>query len=166
MVCDFDSSTYFEQRTQVRARLDNLLSAVDLLYDTLASTETKINLPELLDQGSIILIPAKTDVLGDTGSELYQRMWTMLLLDAARKRKKGKEHPVFTFIDEAHKGIARDTRFSDTLDECRSAGIALAVAHPREGISKTPTYSTRCVMTAASTSPQQVEKVSLTAVLV
>jgi hypothetical protein len=57
----------------------------------------------------------------------------MLILDAARKRKKGKEHPVFTYIDEAHKGIARDTRFSDTLDECRSAGIALTVAHPRRG---------------------------------
>jgi hypothetical protein len=138
MVSDFDSSTYSEQRTQVRARLDNLLSSVDLLDDTLASTETKIDLPHLLDSGSIILVPAKTGVLSDPGSELYQRIWTMLLLDAARKRKKGKEFPVFVFMDEAHKGIARDTKFSDMLDECRSAGIALTVAHPRKGNIKDP----------------------------
>jgi hypothetical protein len=125
----FDRS---DTRSAVQTRVDALLSRVTLLRPTLRSTVTRLNLEKLIDEGGhIFMINCKTVQLGTPASEFLQRFWTMLILHAARTRKTQK--PLYCFFDEAHKGIARDTRVSDILDECRSARIALTMSHQRRG---------------------------------
>jgi hypothetical protein len=127
---DFDGRTYRETKDQLRWRLERLLSAVPVLRDTLRSTQTKIDLRKLIDDGNIIIVNAKTGVLRDRGSEFFQRLWTMMLRDAAEKRKRYM--PVYCYIDEAQRGIAKDTRLAEILDTCRSSKIAMIISHQGE----------------------------------
>jgi hypothetical protein len=128
-VTDFERT---ETRDAVRLRVDALLSRVTLLRPTLRATQTHFHLQKLIDEGGhIIMVNCKTSILGNSGSEFLQRLWTMMILHAARTRKTTK--PLWAFFDEAHKGVARDTRVSDILDETRSARIALTLSHQRRG---------------------------------
>lgn len=126
-VPDFDGKLYGPRRAEVRSRLEQLTIKIPVLRETFRSTETKIDLRALIDGGNILIVNAKAGLLGDKGSEFWQRLWTMMLLDAARRREK--YIPCYCYLDEAHKGIARDTRLADILDECRSARLALIIAH-------------------------------------
>ncbi len=123
----FDSSHYRETRLAVLERLHSLLSFSDKLYPTLVATKTQIDLGKLIDEGSVIVINAKLSDLGSKGSELWQRWWTMMLLEAGRKRRK--YHPCYVFMDEAHRGIARDTKIPEILEELRSAHVAVTISH-------------------------------------
>lgn len=127
LVSDFDSSHYAGTRREVLTRLHALLSHSDKLYDTLVSETTEIDLRKLIDEGSVIIINAKISDLGAKASEFWQRLWTMMLLEAARKRRSGI--PVYCYLDEAHRGIARDTKIPEILEELRSANIAVTISH-------------------------------------
>jgi hypothetical protein len=131
MVCDFDSSTWFPHRNEVRSRIERLLSKTPTLYRTLAATETRVDLRHLIDQGgNIIIVNASTKLLGDRGSEFWQRLWTMMLRDAADHRKTDK--PVYLYWDEADTGAKHDLKLASLLDKCRSAKIAVTVSHQGE----------------------------------
>jgi hypothetical protein len=125
---DFDNRDTQARREELRRRIDRLSNAVPALRRTFTSTKTKVDLRYLIDGANIIIVNAKTSILGDTGSEFFQRLWTMLLLDAARRRLS-YSIPCFCYLDEAHKGIAKDIKIADILDECRSAKIAIVIAH-------------------------------------
>lgn len=127
LVSDFDSSHYAGTRREVLTRLHALLSHSDKLYDTLVSETTEIDLRKLIDEGSVIIINAKISDLGAKASEFWQRLWTMMLLEAARKRRS--RIPVYCYFDEAHRGIARDTKIPEILEELRSANIAVTISH-------------------------------------
>jgi hypothetical protein len=127
---DFETRDSLARREELRRRLSRLSKAVPVLTKTFASTEHKIDLRKLIDDGNIIIVNAKTRILRDKGSEFFQRLWTMMLRDAAEKRKRYT--PVFCYIDEAHRGIAKDIRIADILDQCRSAKVALIMAHQGE----------------------------------
>jgi hypothetical protein len=126
---DFDSKTYADTKRQLGWRLKDLTDRALVLRGTLRSTETKIDLQSLIDEGNILIINAKTNVLGDMGSEFWQRLWIALLLNAARARKT--KLPCYVYIDEAHTGIARDQKIAKILDECRSAHIGMIISHQR-----------------------------------
>jgi hypothetical protein len=126
---DFDSRTYADTRNQLAWRLKDLTDRAPVLRPTLRCTQSKIDLRRLIDEGGhIIIINAKTGVLGDMGSEFWQRLWVAFILAAARSRTSS--FPSCTvIIDEAHKAIARDEKIISIVDECRSAGIAVVLSH-------------------------------------
>ena len=126
-VTTFDSAQYRETKQGVLTRLHALLSFSDKLYDTLVSTKTTIDLRKLIDQGSVIIVNAKLSDLGSKGSELWQRWWTMMLLEAGRHRYS--RNPLYIYFDEGHRGIARDTKVSEILEEMRAACFAVTIAH-------------------------------------
>jgi hypothetical protein len=124
---DFDSKTYTDTRKQLAWRIKDLTDRAPVLRPTLRCTHSKIDLRALIDGCNIIIINAKTAVLGDIGSEFWQRLWVAYILAAARSRTAYK--PCTVIIDEAHKAIARDEKIISILDECRSARIALVLSH-------------------------------------
>jgi hypothetical protein len=131
MVCDFDSSTWFPHRNEVRSRIERLLSKTPALYETLSATETRVDLRYLMDQGgNVIIVNASTKLLGDRGSEFWQRLWTMLLRNAADHRKTDK--PVYVYWDEADTGAKHDLKLASLLDKCRSSKISLTISHQGE----------------------------------
>jgi hypothetical protein len=163
MLCDFDSSTYHGTRQEVRSRLDRLMSKVPVLYPTLAATKTRVDLRKLIDDGgNVIIVNASTKLLGDRGSEFWQRLWTMLIRNAADHRQTSK--PVYVYWDEADTGAKNDLKLASLLDKCRSARIAVTIAHQGENQITEPSVRAaleRCAIKFKSTGTRGVFDVSI-----
>jgi hypothetical protein len=86
-----------------------------------------------MNSGKIIIIDASNAILGDEGSEFYQRFFLALILGAAQARsalKPCQTLPVFCYLDECQ-WVRNDQKLATILDECRSQKTALILAHQR-----------------------------------
>jgi len=121
---------YAERRPEVLARLRTLMTH-DALDAILQAPHTKIDLGQLMDEGKIICINNNYEDLGEQGCEFFGRLFISLVWAAARKRSQrtGYKRPVYFFIDEAHYVIARDTKISTILNQCRAQNISMLFAH-------------------------------------
>jgi len=121
---------YAERRPEVLARLRTLMTH-DALDAILQAPHTKIDLGKLMDEGKVICINNNYEDLGEQGCEFFGRLFISLVWAAARKRSQrtGYKRPVYFFIDEAHYVIARDTKISTILNQCRAQNIAMLFAH-------------------------------------
>jgi hypothetical protein len=128
----FHADTYKETRKQIIWRLDFILTN-DTMRAMFASPTTRLKIADAMNSGKIILIDASKAILGDEGSEFYQRFFLALILAAAQQRAKLKPSeklPVYCYLDEAQ-WCRNDTKLATILDECRSQKIALILAHQR-----------------------------------
>ncbi len=125
----FYSKTYAETRSQIIWRLDFILTN-DTMRTMFASPTTRLKMAEAMDNGKIIIIDANKGVLGDEGSEFYQRFFLALILGAAQARKPTQQLPVYCYLDECQ-WVRNDQKLATILDECRSKRIALILAHQR-----------------------------------
>jgi hypothetical protein len=128
----FHSKTYAETRSQIIWRLDFILTN-DTMRAMFASPTTRLKIADAMNDGKIILIDASKAVLGDDGSEFYQRFFLALILAAAQQRsalKPSQKLPVYCYLDECQ-WVRNDQKLATILDECRSQKIALILAHQR-----------------------------------
>ena len=128
----FHSKTYAETRSQIIWRLDLILTN-DTMRAMFASPNTRLKIADAMNSGKIILIDASKAVLGDEGSEFYQRFFLALILAAAQQRAKLKpdeKMPVYCYLDECQ-WVRNDQKLATILDECRSQKIGLILAHQR-----------------------------------
>ena len=127
---EWDNPLYKSRRPEVLGRLRTLM-ATPALDEILQSTETKVDLGKMMDDGKVILIDNNYERLGDKGAEFFGRMFIALVWAAARRRslRTDKGKPVFFFIDEAHWTIANDTKVKTIIQQCRSQKIAMVFAH-------------------------------------
>jgi hypothetical protein len=128
----FRSKTYAETRGQIIWRLDYLLTN-DAMRAMFASPTTRLNIADAMNSGKIILIDASKAILGDDGSEFYQRFFLALILAAAQQRVALPAHkklPTYCYLDECQ-WVRNDQKLATILDECRSQKIALILAHQR-----------------------------------
>lgn len=98
-----------------------------------ASPATRLRIADAMNSGKIIVIDASKAVLGDDGSEFYQRFFLALILGAAQARSAlnpAQKLPVFCYLDECQ-WVRNDQKLATILDECRSQKIALILAHQR-----------------------------------
>ncbi|HVX90244.1 MAG TPA: hypothetical protein VHC20_01250 [Candidatus Paceibacterota bacterium] len=128
----FYAKTYAETRSQIIWRLDLILTN-DTMRAMFASPTTRLRIAEAMNTGKIIVIDASKAVLGDEGSEFYQRFFLALILAAGQQRAKLKPEdklPVYVYLDECQ-WVRNDQKLATILDECRSQRIALILAHQR-----------------------------------
>lgn len=128
----FYSKTYAETRSQIIWRLDFILTN-DTMRAMFDSPITRLKIADAMNSGKIILIDASKAILGDDGSEFYQRFFLALILAAAQQRSKLKpadKLPVYVYLDECQ-WVRNDQKLATILDECRSQKIALILAHQR-----------------------------------
>jgi len=128
----FYSKTYAETRSQIIWRLDFILTN-DTMRAMFESPTTRLKIAEAMNTGKIIVIDASKAILGDDGSEFYQRFFLALILAAAQQRAKLKpadKLPVYVYLDECQ-WVRNDQKLANVLDECRSQKIALILAHQR-----------------------------------
>ena len=128
----FYAKTYAETRSQIIWRLDFILTN-DTMRAMFASPTTRLKIGEAMNTGKIILIDASKAILGDDGSEFYQRFFLALILAAAQQRSKLRPQdkmPVYCYLDECQ-WVRNDQKLATILDECRSQKIALILAHQR-----------------------------------
>jgi Type IV secretion-system coupling protein DNA-binding domain len=128
----FYSKTYAETRSQIIWRLDFILTN-DTMRTMFASPTTRLRMADAMNSGKVIIIDASKAVLGDDGSEFYQRFFLALILGAAQARSAlnpAQKLPVFCYLDECQ-WVRNDQKLATILDECRSQRIALILAHQR-----------------------------------
>ncbi len=128
----FSAKTYAETRSQIIWRLDLILTN-DTMRAMFASPTTRLKIADVMNSGKIILIDASKAILGDDGSEFYQRFFLALILAAAQQRAKlspDEKTPVYCYLDECQ-WVRNDQKLATILDECRSQKIGLILAHQR-----------------------------------
>lgn len=128
---EFDTATYAKTKQEIMWRLRTLMTvpALDAIFQ---SPVTKLDIGTLMDQPYVICINNNYELLGDQGSEFFARLFIALVWAAARKRSRLPDHlkrPVYFFIDEAHYAIARDTKITTIIHQCRSQKIAMIFSH-------------------------------------
>ena len=140
---EFDNKDSRDRRMELLRRFRRLINVVPVLSKTIQSTETRVDLRKLIDEGNIILWNAQTDILGgERCSEFWQRLLTLMLREAANHRQKFT--PTLCYIDEADIGIGKDPMLASLIERCRSARIGMIIAHAQNAshsrmLSVTPT---------------------------
>ncbi len=129
----FDSKDYITvRRDQVKWRIDNLLTTVDLLTDMFQATETRIPLSRMMDAGMVVLIDTSYGKLTVEGSEFFSRIFISMIRAAGEQRTQQEEKtrlPCYVYMDEAHIAIHRDTDVDKMLRQLRAQKIAMIFAH-------------------------------------
>lgn len=107
--------------------------------DAMLNAKTnELNLPDLLQQGCVVLIDTNKDELTSDQCHVFGKLFIALLHNTMRKRTKLPEDtlkPVFTFIDELADYCPPDSddkKFRELLDQSRKQKMGFIVAHQRE----------------------------------
>ena len=130
---EYPTDTYRQTRETLLWRL-SYLRTNPLLAAMFSSTETKLDIGKLMDEGKVIIIDNSKADLEEDQAEFFGRFFVALVLSAAQQRSKRPESqklPCYFYIDEAHTVIRNDARVATILDECRSQKIAICLAHQR-----------------------------------
>jgi hypothetical protein len=121
---------YARTRSEIKWRLQLLLEN-DLFRVMFSAPKTKYNLSTAMDHGLCTIVDNSQAKLGKDGSAFLGRFIMSRIWNAATERhgRPGPHKPVFVYVDEAHALL--DETCAKIIDECRSARIALILAHQR-----------------------------------
>jgi|ERR1051326_1083609 hypothetical protein len=125
---DFNSKTFVQTKEQIRYRLQAIIEnpAIARLF---TSPETRIDLFEEMNRGSIILVDTAKDFLKGASSH-FGRIFISLVLQAVLERAAIPEHerrPAFLIVDEAASYF--DSNIDDLLTEARKYKVGCVFAH-------------------------------------
>lgn len=130
---DLQQRNYKESRTQISARLDNILERYPILETMFSADENKVDISDAMNSGKVVLINTNHARLGD-GKQMFGRLFIAMVRQAAALRAtlpKSKWLPVYFYIDECSDYVSTDKKIADILDQCRSFNIAPILAHQR-----------------------------------
>jgi len=137
---EYMGSGFKETREQIRRRIYSILSntALERMF---SAPRTKLNMREILDNGSVVLINTARSFLKDEGSAFFTRFITALIFQAIQERDPGGDYlPVFLYIDEAAPVMSEQT--SNILETGRKYKLGLTLAFQSLGqIPKTVEHS-------------------------
>lgn len=125
---DFNGKTFVQTKEQIRYRLQAIIEnpAIARLF---TSPETRIDLFEEMNRGSIILVDTAKDFLKGASSH-FGRIFISLVLQAVLERAAIPEHerrPAFLIVDEAASYF--DSNIDDLLTEARKYKVGCVFAH-------------------------------------
>ncbi len=125
---DFSGKTFVQTKEQIRYRLQAIIEnpAIARLF---TSSETRIDLFEEMNRGSIILVDTAKDFLKGASSH-FGRIFISLVLQAVLERAAIPEHerrPAFLIVDEAASYF--DSNIDDLLTEARKYKVGCVFAH-------------------------------------
>lgn len=120
--------TFDQTKEQIRYRLQGILEN-PTLYRLFTAPETKIDLFEELNQGSIVLVDTAKDFLKGSSSH-FGRIFISLVLQAVLERAvipESERRPTFLVVDEAADYF--DSNIDDLLTESRKYRLGCVFAH-------------------------------------
>ena len=118
---------YKDTRQQIQSRLQAIAGNMTLRR-LFGSRETKIDLFDALNSGSVILIDTAEDFLG-SGSAMFGRLWISFILQAILERSalpESKRRTTYLYIDEAMTYF--DEKLAKLLREVRKYGCGAVLA--------------------------------------
>ena len=125
---DFGGKTFVQTKEQIRYRLQAIIEnpAIARLF---TSPETRIDLFEEMNKGSIILVDTAKDFLKGSSSH-FGRIFISLVLQAVLERAaipERERRPAFLIVDEA--AAYFDSNIDDLLTEARKYKVGCVFAH-------------------------------------
>ncbi len=125
---DFREKTFQQTKEQIRYRLNAILEnpTMERLF---TASETRLDLFEELNKGSVILIDTAKDFL-KTSSSHFGRLFISLVLRAVMERaaiSEGDRKPAFLIVDEAAEYF--DQNINDLLTQVRKYKMGCVFAH-------------------------------------
>lgn len=122
---EYFAKGFNETREQISRRVYTILESP--LERIFSATKSRINMGELLDNGSIILINTAKSFLKEQGSVFFTRFMTALVFQAIQERNPQKDNlEVFMYIDEAAPVISEQT--TNILETARKYKLGLTLA--------------------------------------
>jgi hypothetical protein len=129
---DFNSTEFSQSRSQIRARVQSLIT--DPVFRAMFSAASqKLDFAAEMNAGKVILINAYEDLL-KTGTEVFGRFFIALAAQAAQARQnvpEARRMPTYCYIDECYKFIKDDTNIETILDTGRKYRLGVILAHQR-----------------------------------
>lgn len=114
----------------IKQRLANFLKEhQDGLARMFNAQSWALNIGELHEGGSVLLVDTNRDVNGKDGAALLGRLIIALIDQLSGRRTNQPGPPLFCIVDEAQDYIANDDIFADILEKARSSKIGMTVAH-------------------------------------
>lgn len=132
----FFQSMYSEEKSAITARKQELLNRLNAVlgqptFDRLLyQSRSSLNLVDVINEGSLILINANEGYLGfGEDTRLYGKFWTAQLYKAGMARyhmlKQGHDlKPCWVFIDELQQFCSDDDMFASGLNLLREAKVS------------------------------------------
>jgi hypothetical protein len=123
---EFYSKQFQETREQILRRIYSILENQSL-ERMFKSPKTKLNMRELLDEGSVVLVNTAKSFLKEEGSKFFTRFIVALISQAIQERRPGAHNmPVFVYLDEASNVV--DENVATLLETARKyrAGVILS----------------------------------------
>ncbi len=125
---EFFDKGFAATKKQIAKRLWGVL-ATPAFERMFGQRENKVDLYDLMNAGSIILIDTSKDLLKQEGCELFGRFFISMIMQAALERSVIEEHnrtPTLLYVDEASEYF--DENFEVILNQARKYKIGLTCA--------------------------------------
>lgn len=125
---DFNLPVFRQTKEQIRYRLQAIIENPTMAR-LFTAPETKVDLFNEMNQGSVILVDTAKDFLKGASAN-YGRIFISLVLQAVLERAAIPEHerkPVFLIVDEAASYF--DSNIDDLLTEARKYKCGIVLAH-------------------------------------
>jgi hypothetical protein len=126
---EFFSRSFAATKTQIARRLYGVLS-IPAFERMFGARENKLDIFELLNQGSIILISTAKDLMKSEGSALFGRFFIASITQAVLERSvlhQSERTPVHLYIDEAQEYL--DENIETLLNQARKYKCGIHIAH-------------------------------------
>lgn len=142
---DYLSRSFTETREQISRRVYTILqSPLERLF---SSPKSRVNMREILDNGSIVLINTANSFLKAQGSSFLARFMTAMVFQAIQERNPQKDNlEVFMYIDEAAPVIS--DQITNILETARKYKLGLTLAF--QSLSQVPTEYQQSIITNTS----------------
>ncbi|MEK7994743.1 MAG: hypothetical protein AAB403_13145 [Planctomycetota bacterium] len=127
---DFYDSNFGETKSQIRARIYDIISKADLM-EMFASTRNCLDISACMAARKIVLVNTSLNQLGKDGSQLLGRYIISLTLTAAFARStipKSQWHPTYLVIDE-FQDFADEQKSPELLRLAREYNLGVTLAH-------------------------------------
>lgn len=119
------NAEYRETPGQIRYRLRSILSKPSL-RKMFSARHTQLDFRREMDRGSLILIDADLDFLGNVTSA-FGRIFLSLIMETARQRGTNAR-PTYLYVDEAHRFFDGE-QLSTLLTDARKYNVGCTLAH-------------------------------------
>ena len=126
---EFFSRSFAATKTQIARRLYGVL-AIPAFERMFGAKENKLDIFELLNQGSIILISTAKDLMKSEGSALFGRFFIASITQAVLERSvlhQSDRTPIHLYIDEAQEYL--DENIETLLNQARKYKCGAHIAH-------------------------------------
>lgn len=123
---EYLTKSFGETREQIARRVYSILESAPL-ERMFSSPTSKIDMREILDTGSVVLINTAKSFLKEQGSAFFARFMTAVIFQAIQEREvRANNMEVFMFIDEAAPVISSQT--ATILETARKYKLGLTLA--------------------------------------